>query len=145
MSPARRGARMRAIADEPAFLDQLPGCGWMDGGCAIYAAALLDYFGADAELAYVITEGPTFGPIVDHALVVVDETVYDGDGAHPLRGYLDRYARLEGRDGATLDLRRADEVEDDPQLGPQVDEMFHDRALSDRLTAAWRGRLGDPA
>ena len=139
------GHRMREIALRPEFFDELGDFGYLDGGCRIYAEAAAEFLGHRAELAYVIAEGDAFGPIVDHAVVIAGDEVYDGDGAAPLEGYLGRYARLEHRANATLELVHAEDVEADPRLAEQAHDLPENRRLSSRLAAAWRSELGEPA
>jgi hypothetical protein len=135
---------MREIALRSEFWDELGDFGYLDGGCRIYAEAAAAYLGHRADLAYVVAEGDAFGPIVDHAVVICGDEVYDGDGAAPLEGYLARYARLEHRSNATLELIHADAVEDDPRLAEQARELPENAHLSKRLANAWRAELGEP-
>jgi hypothetical protein len=144
MSDAKIGARMREIALRSEFWDDLADCGWLDGGCRIYAEAAAAYLGPTASIAYVIAEGATYGPIVDHAVVIAGEWVFDGDGATPLESFLTTYAGREGRAEAILELLDADDVADDPQLRHQARELPENSDLSQRLAAAWRNELRDP-
>lgn len=140
--PARLGAAMREIALRAEFFESLGDFGWLDGGCAIYADAVRRYLGEVATLAYVIAEGDGWGPIVDHALVIVDKQIFDGDGSSTVDGYLERYARLEGRTDATLELLHADELADDRELARQAAELPVNAELSRRLAHTWRAELG---
>lgn len=137
MRERQRGARMRAIALEPRLFDQIGAFGYTDGGCRIYAEAVCDLTGA--TLAYVIAEGQGWGPIVDHAVAIDGDWVFDGNGAAPLDGYLAHYATLEAdRATATLELLHAEEIDEDPQLRVQARALPINRALSAALAAAWR-------
>ena len=137
MTERQRGARMRAIALEPRFFDQMGAFGYTDGGCRIYAEAVCHLTGA--ALAYVIAEGNGWGPIVDHAVAIDGDWVFDGNGATPLDGYLAYYATIEeDRAAATLELLRAEEIDEDPQLRTQARELPINRALSASIAVAWR-------
>ena len=133
---------MRAIALRPEHFDPLGDFGWLDGGCRIYAAAACAYLGPSAAIAYVVAEGEGFGPLVDHAVAVCDDHVFDGDGAAPLDGYLERYARLEGRSGDVLELLAAEDLAGDRRLARGARELPENAALSRALAAAWRRELG---
>lgn len=137
MTERQRGARMRSIALASEFFDQIGAFGYTDGGCQIYAEAVCHLTGA--TLAYVIAEGDGWGPIVDHAVAIDGDWVFDGRGATPLDGYLASYAVIEdGRAEAALELLHAEEIEDDPELREQARELPVNRALSASLAAAWR-------
>jgi hypothetical protein len=140
--PGTLGAAMREIALRPELFDELGDFGWLDGGCAIYAEAVRRYLGDESTLAYVIAEGDGWGPIVDHALVIAAGHIFDGDGATPLDGYLERYARLEGRADATLELLHADEIAERRELAVQAAELPVNITLSRRLARSWRAELG---
>ena len=145
MTPEARGMAMREIALRPEFWDELGDFGWLDGGCRIYAEAAAAYLGTAASIAYVIAEGTGWGPVVDHAVVIADETVYDGDGATPLEGFLAAYAARERREDAVLELLDVDDVTADPQFRAQARELPENTSLSARLAAAWTAELDGAA
>ena len=136
MDPIQLGAAMREIALRSEFWDELGDFGYMDGGCRIYAEAARTYLGPASEIAFVIAEGSGVGPIVDHALVVYGEHVFDGDGASPIDGYLSRYEQLEQRGEMLLELLHADEVAEERDLARQVRDLPVNAPLSHRLAAA---------
>lgn len=145
MTPHARGMAMREIALRPEFWDELGDFGWLDGGCGIYAEAAAAYLGTTASIAYVIAEGAGYGPIVDHAVVIAGETVFDGDGATPLEGFLAAYAAREHHEDAILELLDIDDVAADLQLSRQARELPENASLSARLAAAWTAELDGAA
>ncbi len=143
MTPHARGMAMREIALLPELFDELGDVGWLDGGCRIYAEAAAAYLHGDgAVIAYIVAEGAGWGPVVDHAVVICGDTVYDGDGATPLEGFLGTWAARESREDAELELLEAPDVEGDPELRPGARELRANQALSARLVDAWTRELG---
>ena len=141
MTSQALGAVMREIAHRPEFWDELGDFGYLDGGCRIYAEAARAFLGDGAAIAYVVVEGDTYGPIVDHAVVIASGHVFDGDGASPIEGYLERYARLEQRGEAILELLHDNDLADDRDRARQARELPVNASLSGRLAAAWRAEL----
>jgi hypothetical protein len=137
MTERARGERMRRLALHPRLFDQIGDFGYTDGGCRIYAEAVCELTGA--ILAYVIAEGNGWGPIVDHAVAINGDWVFDGRGAVPLEEYLAHYGAIEDdRSGVTLELLHAEEVEEDPLLRRQARALPVNHALSTALATVWR-------
>ena len=143
MNHTQLGSRMREIALRAEFWDELGDFGYLDGGCRIYAEAAAAYLGPTASIAYVIAEGATYGPVVDHAVVIAGASVFDGDGASELSDYLAAYAGREGREDAVLELLDENDVAEDPQLRHQARDLPENARLSQRLAAAWHNELRD--
>jgi hypothetical protein len=91
----RTGCKLRRVlygAEVFGLLNDLD-CGWLDGGCLILAEALHQVLGG--ELVMVVNAAdPDWPP--QHAAVLWDGWLWDGDGATRRRTFLHRWKYLEG-------------------------------------------------
>ena len=145
MDPVALGARFRAIAREPRYFEAMGDFGYLDGGCRIYAEALLAALGPEASAVYVvgITRNDEGTAVVHHVAVAYDGHCFDADGAVPAEAYLARYARLEPDlpERFALRLCSAAEVAQDPVYAAGARSLPMNRHLSAELAAAFRASI----
>lgn len=117
------------------------GCGWMDGGCLIFAQALARYLMPHATLSQLVYHDPDYGPFADHMVVTVDchgrTWVIDAHGIHDSESFPQHWARTErrmARSAARLSIE------------PGFDEnMLHCEALTRHVVCELSLLFGKPS